>query len=127
MITFSLSDLRLICDSATFSRGYDYNEASYSIIKSVKMASDDIMQIMSTTTGSKLYKQSINIYNQDSGIKIIGKCSCPVGRNCKHVISSSLAYLDEAQDEIEDEIFEKFELKKEPDSINFKVAFQALQ
>jgi hypothetical protein len=71
------------------------NEASMSEIKSVSMASDEIMQILSTTQGSKLYKQSVNVYTQEEGVKIIGKCSCEVGRNCKHVVSSALAYLDE--------------------------------
>jgi len=95
MIHFSLSDVRLISDPSLFSLGYDINEASLSEIKSVKMVSDDIMLISSTTQGSKLYKQSVNVYNQDEGLKIIGKCSCELGRNCKHVISSALAYLDQ--------------------------------
>jgi len=94
MITFSLSDLRLICEPSTFSSGYDLNEASLSTIKSMSMVSDDIMQITSTTQGKKLYKQSVNVYTQEEGVKIIGKCSCDVGRNCKHVIASALAYLD---------------------------------
>jgi len=96
MIHFSLSDVRLIADPSVFSRGYDLNEASFSEIKSVSMLSKDIMQIASTTQGSKLYKQSVNVYTQEEGVKIIGKCSCELGRNCKHVISSALAYLDEA-------------------------------
>jgi len=96
MINFSLSDVRLIADPSVFSRGYDLNEASLSEIKSVSMVSDDIMQILSTTQGSKLYKQTVNVYTQDEGVKIIGKCSCELGRSCKHIISSALAYLDEA-------------------------------
>ncbi|MFC2073956.1 SNF2-related protein [Campylobacterota bacterium] len=95
MILFSLSDVRLIADPSVFSLGYDLNEAAMSDIKSVSMASDDIMQILSTTQGSKLYKQTVNIYTQDEGVKIIGKCSCEIGRNCKHVVSSAMAYLDE--------------------------------
>ena len=106
MINFSLSDLRLICDSSTFSRGYDYNESSFSEIKNVSMISDDILQILSTTTGTKLYKQTTNVYNQNDNIKIIGKCSCPVGRNCKHVVSSCLAYLESDLEEEEIEVFE---------------------
>jgi len=94
MITFSLSDLRLITDPSIFSSGYDLNEASLSSIKSTSMLSDDIMHIASTTQGSKLYKQSINIYRHEESVKIIGKCSCEIARNCKHVISSALAYLD---------------------------------
>lgn len=94
MISFSLSDVRHIADPSVFSRAYDMNEASLSEIKSVTMVSDDIMQITSTTQGSKLYKQSVNVYNQEEGLKIIGKCSCELGRNCKHVVSSALAYLD---------------------------------
>jgi len=94
MITFSLSDLRLIAEPSTFSSGYDLNEASLSTVKSVSMLSDDIMHIDSTTQGSKLYKQSVNVYTQEEGVKIIGKCSCDVARNCKHVISAALAYLD---------------------------------
>jgi len=96
MIHFSLSDVRLIADPSVFSRGYDLNEASFSEIKSVSMLSKDIMLITSTTQGSKLYKQSVNVYAQEEGLKIIGKCSCEEGRNCKHVISSALAYLDQA-------------------------------
>ncbi|PHR57332.1 MAG: helicase SNF2 [Arcobacter sp.] len=96
MITFSLSDLRLICESSTFSSGYDTNEASLSSVKSVSMVSDDIMLITATTQGKKLYKQSVNVYAQEEGVKIIGKCSCETSRNCKHVISSALAYLDRA-------------------------------
>lgn len=95
MIHFSLSDVRLIADPSVFSRGYDMNEASLSEIKSVSMASDEIMQILSTTQGSKLYKQTVNVYTQEEGVKIIGKCSCEIGRNCKHIVSSALAYLDE--------------------------------
>lgn len=96
MITFSLSDIRNISDPSTFSSGYDCNEASFSEIKSTHMISDDIMQILSTTQGRKLYKQTINIYAKDEEIKIIGKCNCETGKNCKHVVSSALAYLDEA-------------------------------
>ncbi len=99
MIHFSLSDVRLIADSSVFSRGYDLNEAGFSEIKSVTMVSDEIMQILCVTQGRKLYKQTVNVYSQDEGLKIIGKCSCEEGRNCKHVISSALAYLDKAAEE----------------------------
>ncbi len=94
MINFSLSDLRHICDSSTFFSAYDINEASLSEVKSVEMVSDEIMLINARTQGKKLYKQAINIYAQEEGIKIIGKCSCEVGRNCKHVLSAALCYLD---------------------------------
>ncbi len=99
MIHFSLSDIRHIADPSVFSLGYDINEASLSTIKSVTMLSKDIMQILATTQGSKLYKQTVNIYSQDEGVKVIGKCSCDTGRNCKHVIASALAYLDESPEE----------------------------
>ncbi len=96
MINFSLSDLRNICDGATFSLGYDANEAALSEIINVTMASKEIMQITARTQGRKLYKQVVNVYTQgDEALKIIGKCSCEKGRNCKHVISAALAYLDE--------------------------------
>lgn len=98
MILFSLSDIRSIADASSFSRGYDYNEASLSEIKSTSMISEGIMQILSVTQGSKLYKQTINVYTQNEGIRILGKCSCPVGKNCKHVISSALAYLDRSSE-----------------------------
>jgi len=99
MIHFSLSDIRHIADPSVFSRGYDMNEAALSTIKSVTMLSKDIMQILAVTQGSKLYKQTVNIYTQEEGVKVIGKCSCDIGRNCKHVVSSALAYLDKACEE----------------------------
>ena len=104
MINFSLNDLRLICEPSTFSLAYDINEASLSEVKSVEMVSDEIMLINARTQGKKLYKQAINIYAQEEGVKIIGKCSCEVGRNCKHVVSAALTYLDdEAFEEIQEE------------------------
>ncbi len=102
MIHFSLSDIRHITEPSVFSCGYDINEAALSQIKSVSMISDDIMQMLSVTQGSKLYKQTVNVYSQDEGVKIIGKCSCEVGRNCKHVISAALAYLDDQCEAEED-------------------------
>jgi len=101
MINFSLNDLRLICESSTFSLAYDINEASLSEVKSVEMVSDEIMLINARTQGKKLYKQAINIYAQEEGLKIIGKCSCETGRNCKHVVAAALCYLDnEALEEL---------------------------
>ncbi len=108
MILFSLSDIRSIADASYFSRGYDYNEAALSEIKNISMISEGIMQILSTTQGSKLYKQTINVYAQGGEIRILGKCSCPVGKNCKHVIASALAYLDQASEH------EEKETKKSP-------------
>jgi SNF2 family DNA or RNA helicase len=81
-------------DQETFSRGYDSNEAKLSKIVSVKKVSDDVMQIIATTQGSDLYKQTINVYNRGESIKLLGQCSCYVGINCKHIISASLAHLD---------------------------------
>ena len=100
MIDFSISDIRTIADPSTFERGYDANEASFSEIQNTLMLSDEIMQILSVTQGSKLYKQTINIYSQDDGIKIIGKCTCVTAKNCKHVISSALAFLDQEPPEV---------------------------
>lgn len=100
MIDFSISDIRSIADPSTFDRGYDANEASFSEVQNTVMISDDIMQIRSVTQGSKLYKQTINVYSQDEDIKIIGKCSCSVAKNCKHVISSALAFLDQEPVEV---------------------------
>lgn len=95
MISFSLSDVRAMCEPSTFSVGYDKNEAGLSTIKSSSKISDEMMMFTAVTQGKKLYKQSVNVYVQEEGIKIIGKCNCEVGRNCKHVVSAALAYLDE--------------------------------
>ena len=101
MIHFSLANIRSIADSSIFSLGYDINEASLCEVKNVSMIADDIMQILSTTQGKRKYKQTINIYAKDEGIKVLGKCSCELGKNCKHVIASALAYLDEEAEQEE--------------------------
>ncbi len=104
MIPYTLKDVRVMTDQDTFSRGYDANEANLSKIVSVKKVSDDVMQIMATTQGSDLYKQTINVYNRGASIKLLGQCSCYVGINCKHIISASLAHLDSvSEDEIIDD------------------------
>jgi SNF2 family DNA or RNA helicase len=107
-----MSDVRVMCDQETFSRGYDYNESHSTVIDAVKKVSDDVMQIIATTTGSEIYKQTINVYNRSDAIKILGQCSCYVGINCKHIISAALAHLDEVAD---------LEIEKKPISSSSKV------
>ena len=94
MIVFKLSDVRALCDTDTFSRGYDCNASQLSSITAVKKISPDVMQITATTQGSDLYTQTINVYNRGESIKLLGQCSCYVGINCKHIVSSALAHLD---------------------------------
>lgn len=98
MIVFKLSDIRVLCDSDTFSRGYDCNASQLSSITDVKKISPDVMQIKATTQGSDLYTQTINVYNRGESIKLLGQCSCYVGINCKHIVSSCLAHLDTVVD-----------------------------
>ncbi|MGB0514269.1 MAG: SNF2-related protein, partial [Wenzhouxiangellaceae bacterium] len=63
-----------------------------------------------TCTGSmpQPYVQRIEIRDTDGALSLVGQCSCPVGRNCKHVVAQILtwqataAYSDEDPDAVSD-------------------------
>ena len=79
-----------------FNRGSEYYSESRSNIKSYDMISSDLMVISAMTKGTNNYVQSISVMRDENAkVKLKGRCSCPVGRDCKHVVSASLSFMVE--------------------------------
>ena len=96
MITYTLADVRTMTSAAYFDRGSDYFRQQRSTIRNFEMVSHDLMVISSMTKGSANYVQSISVMRDEMGsVKLKGRCSCPVGRECKHVVSSALTFMVE--------------------------------
>jgi len=96
MITYTLADVRTMTSAAYFDRGSDYFRQQRSSIRNFEMVSHDLMVISSMTKGSANYVQSISVMRDEMGVvKLKGRCSCPVGRECKHVVSSALTFMVE--------------------------------
>ncbi len=81
---------------AFFKRGSDYYSEQRSSIRDFEMVASDLMVISAVTKGSSNYVQSISVMRDEMGqVKLKGRCSCPVGRECKHVVSSALTFMVE--------------------------------
>ena len=48
------------------------------------------LQLASRGSGAQTYQQRITLNHYGQGWGVSGKCSCPVGFNCKHVASALL-------------------------------------
>ena len=57
--------------------------------------------VSARTLGNQEYEQRIVIGNDEYGVEIDGRCSCPVAYNCKHVVAACLAMMHAG-----DELFE---------------------
>ena len=74
---------------ATLNKAYDYVDAVSGISWGRRMLFADVK-------GSEKLPYSVDIvFNEDrKGLRAMGRCSCPVGSNCKHVAAALLANLE---------------------------------
>ena len=78
-----------------FERGSSYFHKRLSSIKSSEMIARDLMIVTATTRGTQNYVQSLSVLENEKGVTLKGRCSCPVGENCKHVVSVALTFMVE--------------------------------
>ena len=90
-------DIRDCTDPGSYTRGLRYFQQDR--VKSVAVETfgnnDIVLRAMVWGSGSHLYEQEIHLYGlaTDATIKDIdGRCSCPVGFNCKHVVAACLQF-----------------------------------
>lgn len=83
-INYTIKDIKDLVGSSYYVRGVEYFGRGY--VKSVEF---DENKILGSVIGSRQYKQIITV----SDNIIEGKCSCPVGYNCKHVVAVLLEAL----------------------------------
>ncbi|MEA3314964.1 MAG: DEAD/DEAH box helicase [Campylobacterota bacterium] len=87
-----------ICGS-DYNRGVNYfnlDKVKEFNIKDISKIDDNnfYFTIVSKVSGNNrnIYTQNINISKKNDDITIDGKCSCPVGVNCKHIVAVCLEY-----------------------------------
>jgi superfamily II DNA or RNA helicase len=90
------ADIRRIFDSGTLARGRDYLEQGR--VKEIGGAPDG-HQIIAKVAGSgrKVFRQLIGIKRAGQTVSFDGRCTCPVGHNCKHVAAALLRGLSFAR------------------------------
>ena len=88
-VVYDENALRAWIAPATLDKAYDYVDAVSGISWGRRMLFADVK-------GSEKLPYSVDIvFHEDrQGLRAIGRCSCPVGSNCKHVAAALLANLE---------------------------------
>ena len=86
----------------TYTKGYTYlvNEKVEKI--DVESIEEGLIKYQSYVNGTLdiPYKQIVIIEQKPEHITVVGRCSCPVGWDCKHVAASALYYIQKIQNEV---------------------------
>lgn len=79
--------------AAAFAAGMRYAHAGEVLSRRVEKMADGKLRLLATVRGTaaKPYRQDITLTPTQRGFSIGGRCSCPVGWNCKHVAAALLA------------------------------------
>ncbi len=95
--TLNQALIRQICGDATYSRGKNYFEKGY-LLNVELYQDDDDYRVDSQVKGShgQVYEQHISI-DINPEYNFFGRCSCPMVRNCKHVVTVMLYLVDSKQ------------------------------
>lgn len=99
---FSKEDIKNSVELSAFNRGYHYFKDGD--VKSYELAklSDENISLKSLVNGSgslEKYEQDIDIFTKNDNIHIVGRCSCPIKLNCKHVVAVCLQYLSDIKNQ----------------------------
>ncbi len=98
---FDVDTIRYECSLINFQRGQLYFEEKRLLEFSIEDEEDSSVTLVSRVKGTHqhAYKQNIFIaWREDlQTVNISGQCSCPMGYNCKHVVTASLEYLKRLQ------------------------------
>jgi SNF2 family DNA or RNA helicase len=86
MIKLTKKDLLENFDSKTYNKGFNYYAQRK--VKSYSIHDEDSksMSVVSVVRGTRNYEQYIEFSNFND-LTIEGRCSCPVGYDCKHVVA----------------------------------------
>ncbi|WP_296943182.1 DEAD/DEAH box helicase [uncultured Massilia sp.] len=80
----TLDAIRSQFDAGTFARGQDY--ARKGKVLGLRVQGDKLLAEVGGSGGA-VYQQSIRRRDGRGGVRIEGRCSCPVAANCKHVVA----------------------------------------
>nr|WP_315254354.1 DEAD/DEAH box helicase [uncultured Duganella sp.] len=85
---FTADDIRRSFDSVTYNRGASYFRSE--MVQEVER-DDDVLTGHVLGSSAKGYRQSIKLSPRGEPLGFRGSCSCPMQRNCKHVVAVLLA------------------------------------
>jgi len=95
MLTFTVRDIKEDCDPGSFNRGQEYFRKGKVVECTAKYNNKfEQLEIKGKVAGSFVYRQDIEVDQDENNIYIEGDCTCPVGYNCKHVVAVLLSYLE---------------------------------
>ena len=126
MSLLEIQDIQQCTDAGSFQRGEAYFKQHKVLSLTADNNSDSRVILTSKTSGSKgaSYQQTIHLIDtHGDGFAIKGSCSCPVARNCKHVVAACLTYRQRqmseinAEDEKLDQLLALIEAKKPKDNV----------
>ncbi len=86
-------------EGSYYNRGVeDYNEKKVMEYKVEEESAVELLltAVVNENNGIK-YKQKIIVVKDKKDIYIDGKCSCPIGYNCRHIVAVCLQYLDDLE------------------------------
>jgi SNF2 family DNA or RNA helicase len=93
MMQITTFDIRENIDSVYYSRGIRYYNTGKILKYEIIYYSDTSTIIKAKVYGNDIYKTIVKIErNNNHNLLIDGKCSCPVGDNCKHVAAVCIKY-----------------------------------
>ena len=92
-------DIKSNVELGAFNRGYHYYKdgdvEEYELFED----SDELVSLNSFVNGMQKYEQDIDISLKNKKINIVGRCTCPVRDNCKHVVAVCLQYMSDKKNE----------------------------
>ncbi|MBV0932077.1 DEAD/DEAH box helicase [Marinobacterium weihaiense] len=86
MLNFSYNQIQELVDQKTFQRGEAYYLEGRVELLTDNPAAD---QVQALVDGNRVY--TVNL--RQAGEELYGRCSCPVGWDCKHVVATALTWL----------------------------------
>lgn len=86
MLNFSYNQIQQFVDPGTFQRGETYYLEGRVELLTDNPATD---QVQALVDGNRVY--TVNL--RQVGEELYGRCSCPVGWDCKHVVATALSWL----------------------------------
>ncbi len=98
MVLDSLSTeiIRGYFSNAFYARGHHYYRQGRVSGLTFSSLLDGTFTLTSTVRGSRVYKTEIEVSAKSKFVRIVGKCTCPIGSNCKHVVATLLAAVNQS-------------------------------
>src|SRR6476469_8386052 len=90
-------DLRRRYGTPTLDRAWDYVRRGHVLACTHELDSDGDLDIRGTVAGSTSapYTVNVSVGDDEHGVWVFGRCSCPVHEGCKHVVALLITVRDE--------------------------------